>query len=57
MIFKSDINADPFNLGSSEQVRINQMIAVIETIADYKKKYLLYKPKGETGRSGNNTKN
>jgi GDP-D-mannose 3', 5'-epimerase len=58
MIFKSDINADPFNLGSSEQVSINQMIAIIEEIADYKveKKYLLDKPKGVRGRSSDNKK-
>ena len=58
MIFKSDINADPFNLGSSEQVSINQMIATIEEIADYKvkKKYLLDKPKGVRGRSSDNKK-
>jgi nucleoside-diphosphate-sugar epimerase len=46
-----------YNLGSDEQVSINQMISVIEEIADYKikKKYLLDKPKGVRGRSSDNT--
>ena len=56
-IFNSN-NPDVFNLGSSEQVSINQMIDVIESIADWKvdKKYLLDKPKGVRGRSSDNTK-
>jgi GDP-D-mannose 3', 5'-epimerase len=46
-----------YNLGSDEQVSINQMISVIEEIANYKikKKYLLDKPKGVRGRSSDNT--
>ena len=36
-----------FNVGSDEQVSINQMIQIIEDIAEYKvKNYLLDKPKG-----------
>ena len=56
-IFNSDLK-DPYNVGSSEQVSINQMIKMIEEIADYevKKKYLLDKPKGVRGRSSDNTK-
>jgi GDP-D-mannose 3',5'-epimerase len=56
-IFNSNLQ-DPYNLGSSEQVSINQMIEMIEEIADYKvtKKYLLDKPKGVRGRSSDNTK-
>ena len=56
-IFFSNFN-DVYNLGSSEQVSINQMITVIEDIAKYKvkKKYLLDKPKGVRGRSSDNTK-
>ena len=58
MIFNSEKNADVFNLGSSEQVSINQLIAIIEEIANYKveKKYLLNMPKGVRGRSSNNEK-
>ena len=48
---------DVFNVGSDEQVSINQMIQIIEDIADYKveRKYLLDKPKGVRGRSSDNT--
>ena len=56
-IFNSDLK-DVYNLGSDEQVSINQMIDMIEEIADYKvnRKYLLDKPKGVRGRSSDNTK-
>ena len=56
-IFNSSLK-DPYNVGSSEQVSINQLIETIEEIADYKvtKKYLLDKPKGVRGRSSDNTK-
>ncbi len=49
---------EPYNVGSDEQVSINQMIGMIEEIADYKidKKYLLDKPKGVRGRSSDNSK-
>ena len=51
------LNVDIFNLGSSEQVSINQMIEIIEEIADYKvnKNYQLDRPKGVRGRSSDNT--
>ena len=44
------------NIGSEEQVSINQMIELIEEISNYKvnKNYQLDKPKGVRGRSGNN---
>jgi len=44
------------NLGSEEQVSINQMISIIEDIGGYKvkKNYQLNKPKGVRGRSSNN---
>ena len=47
---------DPINLGSEEQVSINQMIEIIEEIANIKikKNYLLDKPLGVRGRSSNN---
>ena len=50
--------ADPINLGSEEQVSINQMIDIIEEIALIKleRKYLLDKPKGVQGRSSDNGK-
>ena len=56
-IFNSNL-IEPYNVGSDEQVSINQMIKMIEEIADYKvdKKYLLNKPKGVRGRSSDNTK-
>ena len=49
---------DVFNVGSDEQVSINQMIDMVEKIADYKveRQYLLDKPKGVRGRSSDNTK-
>ena len=48
---------DVFNIGSEEQVSINQMINIIEEIADYtvEKKYDLSKPKGVRGRSSDNS--
>ena len=56
-IFNSDFR-DVYNLGSSEQVSINQMIDMVEQIAEYKvdREYLLDKPKGVRGRSSDNTK-
>jgi len=47
---------EPLNLGSDEQVSINQMIKIIEQIGGYKveKNYQLDKPKGVRGRSSNN---
>ena len=45
-IFESS-SSEVYNLGSDEQVSINQMLDLIEEIADYKVKrtYLLDKPK------------
>ena len=47
-----------YNVGSSEQVSINQMIDMIEEIADVKleRNYQLDKHKGVRGRSSDNTK-
>ena len=55
-LFNSE-TSEVFNLGSDEQVSINQMIGMIEEISDFKvnKKYLLDKPKGVRGRSSDNT--
>ncbi|MDC3074228.1 NAD-dependent epimerase/dehydratase family protein [Candidatus Pelagibacter sp.] len=56
-IFNSN-KVEVYNLGSDEQISINQMIDMIQEIANYKikKKYLLDKPKGVRGRSSDNTK-
>ena len=56
-IFNSNLR-EVYNLGSSEQVSINQMIEMVEKISNYKveKQYLLDKPKGVRGRSSDNTK-
>jgi GDP-D-mannose 3',5'-epimerase len=55
ILFESDQKI-VLNIGSEEQVSINQMIGLIEEIADYKvnKNYQLDKPKGVMGRSSNN---
>jgi|TARA_B110000259_G_scaffold174582_1_gene209036 nucleoside-diphosphate-sugar epimerase len=47
----------PINIGSEEQVSINQMLDKIEVISEKKveRKYLLDKPKGVRGRSSDNT--
>ena len=55
-LFESDYS-DPVNIGSDEQVSINQMIEMIEDISGVdtlKKEYQLDKPKGVRGRSSNN---
>ena len=56
-LFNSNL-IEPYNVGSDEQVSINQMIDIIEDIANYKvgRNYLLDKPKGVRGRSSDNTK-
>ena len=55
-LFESDYS-DPVNIGSDEQVSINQMIEIIESISgiqELEKIYQLDKPKGVRGRSSNN---
>jgi len=54
-IFESNCR-EVLNIGSEEQVSINQMIEIIEEIAKFKvdKNYQLDKPKGVRGRSSNN---
>jgi nucleoside-diphosphate-sugar epimerase len=54
-IFESNCR-EVLNIGSEEQVSINQMISIIEEIAGYKvaRNYQLDKPKGVRGRSSNN---
>ena len=48
---------DVFNIGSEEQVSINQMIDIIENIAEFKldRNYQLNKPLGVRGRSSDNS--
>ena len=54
-LFDSD-ESEVFNIGSEEQVSINQMVSIIENIANIKLEriYQLDKPKGVRGRSSNN---
>ena len=55
-LFESSYS-EPVNIGSDEQVSINQMIEIIEKISNIKKLeriYQLDKPKGVRGRSSNN---
>ena len=55
-LFESNYS-EPVNIGSDEQVSINQMIEMIEGISGIKKlerDYQLDKPKGVRGRSSNN---
>jgi GDP-D-mannose 3', 5'-epimerase len=56
MIFESDIH-EPLNLGSDELVTINQLVDIVEEIADVKLKrnYNLSAPKGVNGRNSDNT--
>ena len=55
-LWESDYK-DPVNLGSSEMVSVNQMIDMIEEIAQVKVKrnYQLDKPQGVRGRNSDNT--
>ena len=55
-LFNSSLRG-PLNIGSEEMVTINEMIKILENIANkkFKKKYLLDKPKGVMGRNSDNT--
>ena len=55
MLMHSDIS-EPVNIGSAEMVTINQLVDIIEEIADLKvfRKYNLDAPKGVRGRSSDN---
>ena len=55
-LFSSNFNK-PLNIGSEEQVSINQMVDIIQNLSglnDISRKYLLNMPKGVRGRSSNN---
>jgi nucleoside-diphosphate-sugar epimerase len=56
MITHSDI-LEPINLGSSELVSINQLVDIVEDIAEVKleRNYKLDAPKGVAGRNSDNT--
>jgi nucleoside-diphosphate-sugar epimerase len=56
-IFESDIH-EPINLGSSELVTINQLVDIVEKIADIelKRNHNLHAPRGVNGRNSDNTK-
>jgi nucleoside-diphosphate-sugar epimerase len=47
----------PLNLGSSQMVTINQLVDIVESIANIKlkRKYILDAPKGVRGRNSENT--
>jgi nucleoside-diphosphate-sugar epimerase len=56
-IFESDIH-EPINLGSSELVTINQLVDIVEEVANIKleRGYNLHAPRGVNGRNSDNTK-
>ena len=55
MLLHSDI-VEPINIGSAEMVTINELVDIVEKIADIKliRKYNLDAPKGVRGRSSDN---
>ena len=56
MLLHSDIT-EPINIGSAEMVTIDELVDIVENIADLKlvRKYNLDAPKGVRGRSSDNT--
>ena len=56
-LFNSNFR-EPLNIGSDEQVSINELVNITEKVANIKlkKRYQLDKPKGVRGRSSNNKK-
>ena len=56
MLTNSDF-VEPINIGSSEMVTINQLVDIVENIAEIKleRKYKLDAPKGVNGRNSDNT--
>ncbi|SVB59401.1 uncharacterized protein METZ01_LOCUS212255 [marine metagenome] len=55
MLLNSDIS-DPINIGSDEMVTINELVDIVEEIADIRlsRKYNLNAPRGVRGRSSDN---
>jgi nucleoside-diphosphate-sugar epimerase len=56
LLYNSDLD-QPVNIGSDEQVSLNQVVDILENIAGIKltRKYQLDAPKGVRGRSSDNT--
>jgi nucleoside-diphosphate-sugar epimerase len=56
MLTHGDV-VEPINIGSSELVTINQLVAIVEEIAGLKleRRYKLDAPKGVNGRNSDNT--
>ena len=56
-IADTDTWKEPVNLGSAEMVSINQLVSIVEGIAEIKleRRYDLNAPKGVRGRSSDNT--
>ena len=56
MLTNSDFE-DPINIGSAEKVSINQLVDIVEDIAEVKlmRKYKLDAPTGVNGRNSDNT--
>ena len=54
-LFNSNFS-DPINIGSDEKVSINELISIVENLAEknFKRNYQLDKPQGVKGRSSNN---
>jgi GDP-D-mannose 3',5'-epimerase len=57
MMIANGDNLEPVNLGSSELVSINQLVTIVEEIAEIKvdRRYNLDAPKGVRGRNSDNT--
>jgi nucleoside-diphosphate-sugar epimerase len=55
-LMKSDV-AEPLNIGSDQLVTINQLVDIVERVADVKlkRRYKLDAPKGVRGRNSDNT--
>jgi nucleoside-diphosphate-sugar epimerase len=55
-LMQSDV-ADPINIGSDQLVTINQLVDIVEKIADVQleRRYKLDAPKGVRGRNSDNT--
>jgi nucleoside-diphosphate-sugar epimerase len=56
LLYNSDLD-QPVNIGSDEQVSLNQVVDILEDISGIKltRKYQLDAPKGVRGRSSDNT--
>ena len=56
LLASSDV-VEPMNVGSSELVTINQLVSIVEEIADVelKRNYKLDAPQGVRGRNSDNT--